>query len=699
MELNPDGVRQLAELLRDATVPDTNVQSTVLQRLAVLNTTSDTNMPLTFILVTPTHDETLRKSAGLVLKTNIDLQFETMHPFVQQYIKSELLSALSSPLSPEIQKTIANVINAIAVRVILKSEGGLCDWPELVPFLADGLKAQDPNTVEGYFDVLDLLCDDIHEQNVDFGINSLIDCLLSLLESEQNTIQYRCLSCLGHFLQPQVVPMIASNIRQLVQGLVACTSSSDQRVRKLVCHTLTTLAELQQLNAESVSQVVKFMIEATDDTDETTGFAAAKFWPAICEQSNSFDFSPVTIKAVLEPILDQLVPLLFRKLTYSQDELKYIEERFNNTNEHMHSPEETNTNTKITKNTTTNNTTTNNTNTTTNNSNGDGDGEDGDGSSDGASHSQDSSTDNKDEGDWNIRKVSASGLEILAQMFGDKIWSHLQPHFQKCLDSPNWRERETAGFVLGVIASGSVFDESDPQFTQLMLRLCALLKDSEPFVRSISCWSVSRYLRWLAEQDTEHIVRPVLENYVVCVVDPHKNLQEAACSALATIASEGDALLVSHLEVIVPALMKALQFYEAKNIPILCDAIGSLATAAGAGLNNNEGYGHAIMDALMVKWSLDVFDNGLRPLMECLTDVITAVEIGEPRARQLLSRACATIEHTLTLHIASLNGTGRSPDLDPVIRSLDLLSAVRYCFCCNDFLFCSNKISQINRND
>jgi transportin-1 len=56
--------------------------------------------------------------------------------------------------------------------------------------------------------------------------------------------------------------------------------------------------------------------------------------------------------------------------------------------------------------------------------------------------------------DWNLRKCSAAGLDILSNVFQDDLLPHLLPLLEQRLNHQNWRIRETAILALGAVAEG-----------------------------------------------------------------------------------------------------------------------------------------------------------------------------------------------------------------------------------------------------
>ena len=69
------------------------------------------------------------------------------------------------------------------------------------------------------------------------------------------------------------------------------------------------------------------------------------------------------------------------------------------------------------------------------------------------------------------------------------------------------------------------------------------------------------------------------------ILDSNKRVQEAACSAFATLEEEACLELVPFLRQILEVLVFAFNKYQAKNLLILYDAIGTLADSVGSYLN------------------------------------------------------------------------------------------------------------------
>ena len=100
------------------------------------------------------------------------------------------------------------------------------------------------------------------------------------------------------------------------------------------------------------------------------------------------------------------------------------------------------------------------------------------------------------------------------------------------------------------------------------------------------------------------------------VLDNNKRVQEAGCSAFATLEEDAGPELVPYLEPVLKNLVFAFEKYQHKNMLILYDAVGTLADAVGPALQNPT-YVDILMPPLLKRWDkLKNSDEDLVPLLE-----------------------------------------------------------------------------------
>ena len=125
----------------------------------------------------------------------------------------------------------------------------------------------------------------------------------------------------------------------------------------------------------------------------------------------------------------------------------------------------------------------------------------------------------------------------------------------------------------------------------------------------------STVLLWFCEK---HADIPSRLQLLRMVLDNNKRVQEAGCSAFATLEEDAGAELAPYLEPVLRNLVFAFEKYQHKNMLILYDAVGTLADAVGPALQNPM-YVEILMPPLNKKWSkLKDDDEDLIPLLEVL---------------------------------------------------------------------------------
>jgi len=216
--------------------------------------------------------------------------------------------------------------------------------------------------------------------------------------------------------------------------------------------------------------------------------------------------------------------------------------------------------------------------------------------------------------------------------------------------------------------------------------LLSNLDNPKPLVRSITCWTLGRYAKWSLEppQNTDielhrqTYFNPLLEKLLNRILDNNKRVQEASCSAFATLEEIAQGELIPYLKPILENFSVAFTKYQNKNLLILYDAVGTLADSVAEALNQPELI-EILMPPLLNRWNqISDDDNGIFPLLECLSSVAIALGPGFiPYAQPIWQRCLNIIERTFVLDDAFKRGeTEEKPDKDFIIVALDLLSGI-----------------------
>ncbi|XP_052631361.1 transportin-1 isoform X1 [Harpia harpyja] len=648
-EWKPDeqGLQQILQLLKESQSPDTTTQRAVQQKLEQLNQYPDFNNYLIFVLTKlKSEDEPTRSLSGLILKNNVKAHFHNFPNGVTDFIKSECLNNIGDS-SPLIRATVGILITTIA------SKGELQNWPELLPKLCSLLDSGDYNTCEGAFGALQKICEDSAEildsDVLDRPLNIMIPKFLQFFKHSSPKIRSHAVGCVNQFIISRTQALML-HIDSFIENLFALAADEEPEVRKNVCRALVMLLEVRmdRLLPHMIS-IVEYMLQRTQDQDENVALEACEFWLTLAEQ-------PIC-KDVLCRHLTKLIPVLVNGMKYSEidiillkgdveedeaipDSEQDIRPRFHRSRTVAQQHEE-----------------------------------------DGIEDDDDDDDDLDDDdtiSDWNLRKCSAAALDVLANVFRDELLPHILPLLKELLFHPEWVVKESGILVLGAIAEGCM-QGMIPYLPELIPHLIQCLSNKKALVRSITCWTLSRYAHWVVSQPPDTYLKPLMTELLKRILDSNKRVQEAACSAFATLEEEACTELVPYLAYILDTLVFAFSKYQHKNLLILYDAIGTLADSVGHHLNKPE-YIQMLMPPLIQKWNmLKDEDKDLFPLLECLSSVATALQSGFlPYCEPVYQRCVNLVQKTLAqamLHNAQPDQY-EAPDKDFMIVALDLLSGL-----------------------
>ncbi|XP_024516729.1 transportin-1 isoform X2 [Selaginella moellendorffii] len=637
-----EGVNEICALLQEGKRPNAD-QARIFEQLQRCSQVPDFNNYLVFILCrSEGQSVVVRQSAGLLLKNNLKSSYKRLPGVYQQYIKSELLPRLGSP-NRELRATVGTVVSVII------QEGQLQTWPELFQGILECLESNDYNHMEGALDALSKICEDAADQ-LDQVVPGLaqkpsdvfIPRLLKFFSSSHVTLRKLALGAVNQFINfmPQALFV---NMDNYLQGLFTLSNDPAPEVRKLVCAALVRLLEMDaEILRPHMKSVIEYMLQANNDPDPEVALGSCEFWTAFCEAQLPLE--------LLRDALPRLIGVLLTNMIYADDDEALLDSQ----DDESVPDSEQNLKPRFHQ-----------------------------------SRVHGNETDDDEDTDeiissWNLRKCSAAGLDTLSTLFGDDILPLLMPLVEARLSNSSddkWKDREAAVLALGAVAQGCI-NGLLPHLPQMIAFLTPLLEDKHPLVRGITCWTLSRYSKWIVQAASEtnglQQFDSVLTGLLRQVIGTNKQVQEAACSAFATLEEEAaeEVILQHHLEVILQHLMFAFSKYQRRNLRILYDAIGTLADAVGGDLNEPK-YLNILMPPLIAKWQqLADNDKDLFPLLECFTSIAQALGSGFAQYAEPIFARCIRVIRTQEVAKADPGRAGVQYDKEFIVCSLDLLSGL-----------------------
>jgi transportin-1 len=95
----------------------------------------------------------------------------------------------------------------------------------------------------------------------------------------------------------------------------------------------------------------------------------------------------------------------------------------------------------------------------------------------------------------------------------------------------NWQIKESGILVLGAIAEGCSYGLA-PHLPDLVDYLIKCLNDKKPLVRSITCWTLSRYSSWVVHNEVQlnKFLIPLMSELLKRILDANKKVKEIRSS-------------------------------------------------------------------------------------------------------------------------------------------------------------------------
>ncbi|KAK0565515.1 hypothetical protein OC861_003738 [Tilletia horrida] len=678
-----DALQEITSLLKESVNPSDD-QDRVVQRLNELQVTPRYVSYLVYIFTSLTQEDIqIRTVAGLLLKSTFE------HVTIDQeeltYVKNHMLPALSYP-EVELRRTASLVVAMILVYY--KPE----NWPEGLSKLIELTQSTNYDEAEAAFNTFAKACEDASAEMDAAEVNNvrLIEVLIpKLLDATQHPdarIRAHAILCLNEFVTQGSQTLVA-NLDTFLTALFKRASDESAHVRKFVCQAIVFISTTSPAKIlPELPNVVEYMLYSTRDADQEVALQACEFWMQFAEDKQ--------LAPNLLPYLNKIAPVLLQSMVYSEEDLltlggdeddAHIADRDQDIKP-QHYSARTHRHERI---------------------------EDSEAPGNAASSSHihgkstaaieaafrdeehDSDFDSDDffdddddddlAGDWNLRKCSAAALDVLAIEFQDGLLEILLPYLRERLFSSDWLQRESGILALGAVAQGCITG-IQPHLPNLVPLLIQTFQDAKPLVRSIACWTLSRYSSWCVQYKTPDgqtpFFLPAMEGLLGMVLDGNKRVQEAGCSAFATLEEEAGTELTPVLGPILSTLVRAFEKYQRKNLLILYDAIGTLADSVGNELNRPE-YVQVLLPPLVEKWqALNDEDEDLIPLLECMSSVTIAVGPGFLEYSPPVFERCVRIVNTQLQILAEEAAKPlEDRDLDRltetfIIVALDLLSGL-----------------------
>lgn len=651
--------------------------------------------------VTSDHSITVRQAAGLMLKSSLCVLGQNIHPQVILHLQASLVDAMGDNA-----KILREVVASCISTLVMYNQATFA-YSGIVTSLTIALDSQNPSLLDGALVTISRLAEDVPSlfiQDPSKSLDRLLPKIIHLCCHQSHQLQVRSLNILNHLIMV-MPPSLQENVDTLCKTLFSIAEESVPEVRKHVCTAICLVFNAAPLAlAPYINSVIEYMLQSSSHPDEQVAKEATEFWAL-------FSNSEQAANALL-PFLPRLVPMLLTNMVYSADEMATLDASASPDDMIPDKPEDIRPRfvaPRLIQNFSGRNGPTSDS--------ADDGGEDqmnspmltslpppngyGNHSDcrmpftgldlgesvhqrtngyhkkpdcDDLTDSDDEDEDydpGSDEVEWNLRRCSASTLDALACVFGDKLLDVLLPCLQeKLTNSARWEQRESAVLALGAIAEGCR-SGMDMHLRTLFPFLLVCASDEHYMVRCIGTWTMSRYSRWIIEQREDSTLQQLLGVLLELMLDRNKVVQKASCSALASLVEEAGMAISTYISPILEAVTVASEKYQQSNLIMLFDIICALADSVESKIANAE-HRNLIMHFLLSQWKNTADDDvKLFPLLECLGVMFRAIGKHSSHYADAMFTRCVDVMAVVYSNERKMQKNDSSVEL--LISSLDLM--------------------------
>lgn len=473
-------------------------------------------------------------------------------------------------------------------------------------------------------------------------------------------LKEQVVTCLNHIV-PLKLQLLLVHMDEYLRLLFLLAMDESKGVRKNVCTAFLLIRELHpDMLVPHLRGVIAYCVQSVEagGEDETVALEACEFLLALAELKDKAETQ------VLQPALVQVVPVLLLHMVYSEELILLIEVLDSSSHQDVADrDEDVRPNMVKAKD-----------------------------AHKPRAQAVEAASDELDDLDaeeeldqWNLRRCCAATLDALLLSFPQEVINVSLPILQDRIVSADWATREAAILAFGAI-SKSCIELAPDKLPSLVPFLVDRMKDAEPRVRQITCWTLSRYTEWVAEEAHEGgqyclYFQPTFEAMVGLTLDEHKIVQEAACSALSSfIENTEPSLLEYYVGPLLEQFARCFAVYQRKNLIMLYECVTTFVDQIGPEIfSQRSEYAGTLLPPLLKNWhDLADDDTDLWPLLQCIASV--AVAMGEafaPYAVPVFQRAVKILGHTVEMNqLMHTDPLIEAPEKAFMVTALDLISGL-----------------------
>eukprot|EP01129_Flabellula_baltica_P011767 TRINITY_DN5202_c0_g1_i1.p1 TRINITY_DN5202_c0_g1~~TRINITY_DN5202_c0_g1_i1.p1 ORF type:complete len:862 (+),score=166.99 TRINITY_DN5202_c0_g1_i1:45-2630(+) len=580
---------------------------------------------LTDILVNHKNEqEFVRLSAAISLKNWVKSNKENVNMELYSSMFQNAVQLLGDEV-PSVRKMIGGVISELIGVLVLREQKGTI--VESIKYMCSLLDSSN-EVVDGVLNALSLVSEDhtltlsLEEQGTESVTDFLLPKMVNLWTSQHDWIRLYALKIVFSFFFA-LPNFMRNNMEAFINGLLQLSQDPVEKIRHKAVGSFCLIADIDlHVLVVRFEDIVELMLQATSSDDPKLAQDGCEFW----QVASKYDY---ICEHMLSKYLPRIISALLTRMVFTDEILQDMNISYNDIN----TPEDA---TQIDY-----------------------------------YYQEFDEMFSTSDFQWNVRKRAGEALDYLSLTYNDAILQYIFPFLQAGLQNEEWRIKEATVLAVGIL---SQVDGMEQHLNELVPFLIPLLQDHEPLIRSIVCWTLSKYSLWIFRVGGEDLFNPFFQGILNLMQDVVRRVRSSACASIGIICDCLESDIVNFAGVLLQAFDYGLKNYSESSLKRLYEAISSFAEAVGGEEMRKPEYTE-IIQFLIFKWKNTSIENtsDISPIFSVIESIALVLKDDFiPYSMEIYNRCVYLVEEGLK----ALTFDDQNYDIEYLICPLELLSGL-----------------------
>ncbi len=280
---------------------------------------------------------------------------------------------------------------------------------------------------------------------------------------------------------------------------------------------------------------------------------------------------------------------------------------------------------------------------------------------------------------WTLRKCCSKILDQLGILFSQKLYEIVKPVLENDMQHSDWLIKERSILALGAVAVGLNL-LLKPCLSTLISFLIRELEHPHKLVRAISCWTLSRFTKFILIDNLSENSYILFKDYLCEVLkkflDKEIIVQEAACTAFSTMVVTKKEKLEPFLFDIFKIISNVFNQYTGTSLLTLYDII-SLLTEYFPEHFENPILIEEVVNCVIKRWYDLIKTNDFKHISPIFEMISSIIKVSKDYCAQFveyfLNGSLIIIENNYSLYISNKKDISFL-DKELLSKSIDLIS-------------------------